>query len=334
MAAPVRLAVDCMGGDRGPSVAVSASLLALRQYPDLHLTLVGDQDALRRYLHQNIPDRISLLHSDEQVEMGDMPGHALRHKTGSSMRMAIDLIAEGRVAGVVSAGNTGALMAMGYYVLKTLPGIDRPAICSVMPSASGHSYLLDLGANVDSSAVALHQFAIMGSALCTVLSQRPQPRVALLNLAREDGKGSGQVKQAADAISADARLNYCGFIEADNLLQDQADVIVCDGFVGNVALKATEGTAVHIAGLLKAQFQQFVLGRLAGCLVKPLLRPLYRRLDPQYYNGASFLGLNGVLVKSHGDSNAQGFANAIGKARLEIKRNLLAGIRQHLADVQ
>lgn len=331
MASRIRIAIDCMGGDFGLRVSIPAAVISLSQFSDIDLTLVGDQSAIESALPNAERSRLTIVHAPDVVEMSDKPSHALRKKSQSSMRLVIDLLQQKQVDAVVSAGNTGALMAMGCYVLKTLPGIDRPAICSAVPSTTGHSYLLDLGANVDSSAQHLHQFAVMGSALACAVDGIERPRVALLNIGEEAIKGNEQVKLADTLIQANQQLNYIGFIEGDGLFAANADVIVADGFVGNVALKACEGTAGYISAILNDSFKASLLSRLAGFFALPVLKRIYQKLDPEQYNGASFLGLQGVVVKSHGSSNVKGFVRAIEQARLEVSSNMLDMIDQQLA---
>ncbi len=338
MASRIRIAVDCMGGDHGLRTSIPAALSALSQFSDLDLTLVGDQQAIAEQLSlADVPAidsaRYRIVHADDVVAMSDKPSFALRKKKTSSMRIAIDLLQVSEVDAVVSAGNTGALMAMGCYVLKMLPGIARPAICSAVPSVNGHSYLLDLGANVDSCADHLHQFAIMGAALSSAVDGIDNPRIGLLNIGEEAMKGNEQVKLAARLIEGDSHLNYIGSVEGDGLFSGQADVIVCDGFVGNVALKACEGTASYIAGVVQAQFKRGWFGRAAALLAMPVLKRIFLQLNPQQYNGASFLGLQGVLVKSHGGSSAEGFCYAIAQARSEVDSNMLAMIDLRLAAI-
>ena len=257
---------------------------------------------------------------------------ALRQKTQSSMRVAIDLLAQHQVDAVVSAGNTGALMAMGLLVLKTLPGIERPAICTAMPTQVGHCLLLDLGANTDCSAAQLQQFALLGSALAQT-EGIANPRIALLNIGVESGKGNEQVKQAAEFLLHDPRLNYCGFIEGDTLFRGDADVVVCDGFVGNIALKISEGTAHLIAAKMRHQFFKNTWTKLSGWIARPVLNGLYREMDPQQYNGACLLGLQGIVFKSHGNSTVAGFENTITRAINAVEKNLTDLISQQLARV-
>ena len=331
MASRIRIAIDCMGGDIGLRVSLPAAVKALSLFSDLDLTLVGDQSAIESLLDRADIGRFTIVHAPDVVSMSDKPSVALRKKKHSSMRIAIDLLQRGDIDAVVSAGNTGALMAIGCYVLKTLPGIDRPAICSTVPSANGHCHLLDLGANVDSCAEHLHQFAIMGAALSSAVDGIEKPRIALLNIGAEEIKGNEQVKLAAKLIEADAQLNYVGSVEGDDIFSGVADVIVCDGFVGNVALKVCEGTAAHILTVMKEYSRKNVLTFLASILALPLLKSLYKKLDPRQYNGASFLGLQGVIVKSHGNSTAESFVLAIAQARSEVECNMMSLIDHRLA---
>jgi glycerol-3-phosphate acyltransferase PlsX len=262
--------------------------------------------------------------------MDESPAQALRFKRDSSMRVAINLVRQGKVDACVSAGNTGALMAIARFVLKTLPGIDRPAICTTLPSRYGHTYMLDLGANVDSKAEHLLQFAVMGSVLAAAVDSSESPRVGLLNIGEEDIKGNEQVRDAA-ALLAASELNYIGFVEGEGIFLDDVDVVVCDGFVGNVALKTTEGVAQLISQFMKAEFKKSLLTRVAGLAALPVLRAFSRRIDPRRYNGASLLGLQGIVIKSHGGADALAFANAINIAALEVEKSVPQRISKHLA---
>jgi len=321
-----------MGGDHGLRASFPAAISSLQQYPQLEIVLVGAADAIASELDKAriASPRITVLAAEQVVEMSERPSQALRYKTRSSMRLALDLLAAGEVAAVVSAGNTGALMAMGSVLLRTLPGIDRPAICAPVPTRAGSCLLLDLGANVDCSAEHLHQFAAMGSALAS-LGGLAEPRVALLNIGAETSKGNEQVKLAAQLLGGDEHLNYVGFIEGDSIFHGGADVVVCDGFVGNVALKTCEGTASLIADKLRAALTGNALARVAALLLRPVLRSLYAELDPQRYNGACLLGLKGIVVKSHGNSTALGFQRAIARAVSAAEQDLLGLIAQRLA---
>jgi glycerol-3-phosphate acyltransferase PlsX len=317
-----------MSGDHGHAVVVKAARLALAEHPELRLILVGDEPALKASLAANKlagEARISLQHASEVVEMHELPSKALRGKKDSSMRVAVNLVKEGRAQAAVSAGNTGALMATAKFVLKTLPGIDRPAIITAIPSVDGHTYMLDLGANAECSAEQLFQFAVMGSALVTAVNGIDKPRVGLLNIGEEEFKGNEVIRQAA-AMIAGAGLNYVGYVEGDDIFLDPVDVVVCDGFAGNVALKTGEGVAKLVFKFLKQEFTANWLHRLAAIAAYPALRNLGKRIDPRRHNGATFLGLNGVVIKSHGGADAVGFANAIRVGLEEVERNVPARI--------
>ncbi len=328
----VRIAVDAMGGDHGPTVVVPAALSALSRHPDLTLILVGDEVVLRDSLtrHAHYPEgRLRVRHATQRVEMGEAPSQALRNKKDSSMRVAVQLVKEGEAEACVSAGNTGALMATARFVLKMLPGIDRPAICSAMPATNGHSHLLDLGANVDSTPEQLLQFAIMGAALTSAVENKAQPTVALLNIGEEETKGDGRVKQAA-ALLAMTPLNYVGYVEGDDIYEGAVDVIVCDGFVGNVALKASEGVARMLMQFARQEFLRTPVTRLAAWVSRPVLKALTHRMDPRRYNGASLLGLRGIVIKSHGSADEVAFSNAIEEAVLEVERRVPERISREL----
>ena len=329
LASRIRIAVDGMGGDLGVAVAVPAVVHAIAQFPDIEITLVGDQSAIYQQLQSlaTTSERLTVVHAPDVVAMDDKPSTALRRKPESSMRLAINLLQEGCVDAVVSAGNTGALMAMGCMVLKTIAGIDRPAICAPIPSGDSHLHLLDLGANVDTTAEHLHQFAVMGSALCKAVDGIQRPRVAVLNNGTELIKGNEQVKLAGKLIADDKQLNYVGNIEGDGLLKAAADVVVCDGFVGNVALKVCEGTASYISAAVSKEFKRTWLSRLSAFIALPVLKKLYRQLDPQRYNGASLLGLQGVVVKSHGSSDVEGFVHAILQAKKEVDSDIVSALQ-------
>lgn len=315
-----------MGGDNGPPITVPAALASLQKHADLHLILVGDEVILQQALASTSYDksRLSIQHASECVGMDESPSHALRTKKDSSMRVALNLVKEGRAQGCVSAGNTGALMATARFVLKTIPGIDRPAIISTFPTANPNKNvrILDLGANVDSSAEHLVQFAIMGSAHATAIEHIPHPRVFLLNIGEEEIKGNEQVKKTSQLLLNTNLINYAGFIEADELYAGNADVIVCDGFVGNVALKTTEGVATYISSLIKSAFMRNFATKLLGLIVKPLLKPMKKRLDPAEFNGAALIGLRSVVIKSHGHTTVKGFAHAIEETLLGVINNV------------
>ncbi|MGH8461443.1 MAG: phosphate acyltransferase PlsX [Stenotrophobium sp.] len=328
MVAPVNISLDAMSGDHGHTVAVSAALLALAQLPELKLVLVGDEATLTRELatHRHVPrERIALRHASEVVAMDESPSKAMRNKKDSSMRVAIDLVKEGRVQAAVSAGNTGALMATARFVLKTLPGIDRPAIVSAIPSINGHVHMLDLGANAECSAEQLLQFAVMGSAIVNAVYGIERPRVALLNIGEEEIKGNETIKQAAALISASS-LNYIGFVEGDGIFLSDVDVVVCDGFVGNIALKTGEGVAKMMKQFMQEEFTRNLFTKATAAMAMPALKALGRRMDVRHYNGASFAGLNGIVIESHGSADALALANAIRVAVLEVERDVPARI--------
>ncbi|WP_165671548.1 phosphate acyltransferase PlsX [Metapseudomonas otitidis] len=329
------IAIDAMGGDFGPRCIVPASIACLAEFPSLHLVLVGQAPVLEDLIAcESGVDRrrLSVEHAAEVVAMDERPSQALRGKPDSSMRVALDLVRAGRAHACVSAGNTGALMALSRYVLKTLPGIDRPAMVTAIPTARGHCHLLDLGANVDCSAEHLYQFAVMGSVAAEALGLR-SPRVALLNVGTEDIKGNQQVKLAASLLQQANGLNYIGYIEGDALYRSEADVVVCDGFVGNILLKSSEGLVAMIAARIESLFTENLGSRLVGALALPLLSRLKGDLAPSRHNGASFLGLQGIVVKSHGSAGADGFQSAIRRAVIEVRENLPQRLHGRLEDL-
>ncbi len=326
------IALDAMGGDFGPDVVVPAAADILSRRNALRIVLVGDEQQLRACAQKNnigLDDRLTVQHASEVVEMDDEPAHAMRKKKDSSMRVAINLVHEGKADAVVSAGNTGALMATARFVLKTLPGIDRPAICTTIPSRDGHTHMLDLGANVDCTAEHLFQFAVMGSVLTEAIDNIEKPRVGLLNIGSEAMKGNAQVK-AADEYLVDAPLNYIGFVEGDDIYSDKVDVVVCDGFVGNISLKTAEGVARLISYYMKQEFKRGLYNKLAGLIALPVLNAFRKRIDPRAYNGASLLGLKGIVVKSHGGADVNAYANAIEIAVLEVNKSVPQQIQQHI----
>lgn len=326
------IAVDAMGGDHGPSIIVPAAMQALSKYANLCLILVGDRDVLADACrsHQKLIDeaRLIIQHASQRVEMDELPASALRMKKDSSMRVAINLVKEQKAQACVSAGNTGALMATARFVLKTLPGIDRPAIISTFPTIVNHRNIrmLDLGANVDSTAENLFQFAVMGSVIASAMDNISHPKLSLLNIGEEDIKGNEQVKQAALLLAKASSLNYVGFTEGDELFKGEVDVVICDGFVGNVALKTIEGTAIFIGKLIKRAFHHNLFTKLAGLLSMPVLKLLSKSIDPDRYNGASFVGLRGIVIKSHGNASVSAFTCAIEEAILQIDKNILQRI--------
>ncbi len=324
-----------MGGDFGPRSIVQACIASLSATPSLHLTLVGQPSLLEELIasHPAVDRaRLTITPASETISMDDKPAAALRGKPDSSMRVALELLRDGKVQACVSAGNTGALMALSRHVLKTLPGIDRPAMVAAIPTQQGYCQLLDLGANVDCSADHLFQFAVMGSVAAEALGVT-RPRVALLNIGTEDIKGNQQVKLAATLLQGARGLNYIGFVEGDGLYRGEADVVVCDGFVGNILLKSSEGLATMIASRIETLFRQNLLSRVVGALALPLMRRLQADLAPARHNGASFLGLQGIVVKSHGSAGVEGFQSAIARALIEIQENLPQRLRGRLEDL-
>tara|TARA_R110002050_G_scaffold1244_4_gene8618 strand:+ start:53124 stop:54116 length:993 start_codon:yes stop_codon:yes gene_type:complete len=321
-----------MGGDHGPSVVIPAVLRALKLYPKTHFILVGDKDVISSTLNEhNVLDdeRLIIHHASQQVSMGESPAIALRTKKDSSMRVALNLVKNGSAAACVSAGNTGALMATARFVLKTIPGIERPAIVSALPTMKGHTYVLDLGANVDSSAEHLVQFAVMGSVLAELVDGKKNPTIGLLNIGSEEIKGNERVKEAARLLM-DTDLNYYGFVEGDGLYRGDVDVVVCDGFVGNVALKASEGVIHMIRHFLRQSFGRNIFTKLAGLIASPVLKHFRDELDPRAYNGANLIGLQGIVIKSHGGTDEIGFANAIKIAIIEAEQDIPKHISRHL----
>ena len=328
------IALDAMGGDYGPEVVVPAALDSLDRNPNLNLILVGDGAVLKASVanSNHFGNRLTIRHASELVEMHESPSKALRNKKDSSMRVAINQVKDGTADACVSAGNTGALMAISKFVLKTIPGIDRPAIIGVVPSLHGHTHVLDLGANVDCSAEHLLQFAIMGYELVKAVEKIPNPKVGLLNIGEEEIKGNEQVKQAVKLI-ADSHINFIGFVEGNDIYTGDVDIVVTDGFIGNVALKASEGLAKMISVALKQAFSESLLTKMAGVVALPVLRAFRKRFDPRQYNGASFVGLRGIVVKSHGNADRTAFAKAIEIAVLEIENAVPDKIGQRVSEL-
>lgn len=332
MSKNVTIALDAMGGDVGPAVVVPAALQVLAEVSHLEIVLVGDEKVLVQELashNTRTGPNLRLQHASQTVEMDDKPSLALRGKKDSSMRVAINLVKSGEAQACVSAGNTGALMATARFVLKMLPGIDRPAICSALPAINGPTHMLDLGANVDTSAENLLEFAVMGSVLTSAVENLESPTVGLLNIGEEEVKGNERVKEAARLLTGSS-LNYVGFVEGDDIYKGSVDVVVCDGFVGNVALKTSEGVAKMISHAMKEEFGHNLLTRIAALVALPVLTSLRRRIDPRRYNGASLLGLQGIVVKSHGGADVLAFTYAIREAVKEVEKNIPQRISRHL----
>jgi len=326
-----------MSGDLGPRVAVSAALKFTAMFADVDVLLVGDEQQLLALASKKIPakklsqNRITIIHAADVITMDEDPLVALRHKQNSSMWCAIDAVKNNRADACVSAGNTGALLAISKYLLKTFPGIERPAICKAMPTEAHTAYLLDLGANIHCSAEQLHQFALMGSVLAS--SPAMKPRVGLLNIGKEDTKGTDVIQAAQTLLRNDERLHYSGFVEANDIFSSDVDVIVCDGFHGNIALKSIEGTARFIAKKIQRGFTKNWFNKFLGFIMLPLLNQWRTELDPSMYNGASFLGLQKTVVKSHGNANKKAFLQALMVAREQIIQNVPARIQQQFSSI-
>lgn len=328
------IAIDAMGGDFGLEVTIPAVIEILREFKHLNIILVGDQASIEERLNQypeSLCQHITVQHASQVVGMDEKPAAALRGKKDSSMRVAINLVKSKEADACVSAGNTGALMATARFVLKTLPGIDRPAICTAIPTQTGHTHMLDLGANIDLSAEHLLEFAVMGSVLTSAIDNIEKPSIGLLNIGQEEMKGNEQVQQAANLIS-NSTLNYYGFIEGDDIYKGVVDVVVADGFVGNISLKTSEGVAKMIVYYIKREFNRNWLTKIAGLIAMPVLKSFRNKVDPRIYNGASLLGLRGIVVKSHGSADIFSFSNAIKVAIIEVDNKVPQRISKVLED--
>lgn len=334
----IRIAVDAMGGDFGPSVTVPASLAFLENHPEAAILLVGQPAALSgqtQFSRLQTHPRCQVVAASEVVAMDDPIEVALRRKKDSSMRVAIMQVKEGAALAAVSAGNTGALMAIARYLLKTLEGIDRPAIAALMPNAKGEATtVLDLGANVDCTPEHLLQFAVMGSALVSVLKHNDTPSVGLLNIGEEVIKGNDIIKKAGELLRSAGNsgdLNFFGNIEGNDIFKGTTDIVICDGFVGNVALKTSEGLATMIVGFLRAEFSRNIFTKTAAIMAYPVLNALKNRMDYRRYNGAALLGLRGLVFKSHGSADAFAFEQALNRAYDAARNNLLDKVRERIA---
>lgn len=334
MSEGITIALDAMGGDRAPGMVVKGAEIALQRHPDLHFLIFGVEDEVRPLLSKapHLIRAVTLHHTSESVADDAKPSLALRTGRQSSMRLAIDAVADGRADGVVSAGNTGALMAIAKFVLKMLPGIDRPAIASFFPTRRGESVMLDLGANIECDDENLVQFALMGDVFARTVLGLVEPTVGLLNVGSEDLKGNDAVRAASARLRETVTpIHFYGFIEGDDIAAGTVDVVVTDGFTGNIAVKTAEGMAKLFGEFLEAAFRHSLAARIGYLFARRALRKLRMRSDPRRYNGAIFLGLSGIAVKSHGSTDAFGFANAIGVA-VDMKLNgVLDKIRVELA---
>ncbi len=326
----VTIAIDAMGGDHGPRVTVPAALSSLEKHPDLSIILFGNRAKLDPFLHQSIASsRLKIVHTDEVISGGERSSSALRKKQ-SSMRLAIDAVHNEEAQALVSAGNTGALVAISRYVLKTILGIDRPALIARLPHLSGFSYMLDLGANVECDSENLHQFAVMGSAYASAIGGVKNPKVALLNIGSEEIKGNEDIRLANASLKESETLNYVGYVEGDDLYKGIADVIVTNGFAGNIALKTSEGLLKYVVQLIREAFQKNLFTRLVGKIAVPILDGLRLAFEPDLKSGGVLLGVQGIVVKSHGKSQAAAFASAIDGAYLLAKNKLLQQIAEML----
>lgn len=331
----MKIAIDAMGGDQGLPVVIPAVSIVLQSHKDIEFILVGIESEITAMLEKYeltcyIGGRLTVVHASETISMDESPAAALRYKKDSSIRVAANLVKNGDADAVVSAGNTGALMAISKFVLKTIDGISRPAIVSSIPTIKGYSYILDLGANVNCSSNILYQFAVMGSVLKSSLSSSDAlPKVALLNIGEEEIKGTEAIREAASLLSKNQHINYIGYIEGNNIYNDLADVIVCDGFVGNVALKTSEGLSQFFSNVFKEAYTKNLYTKFLGLLMGPIVKRIREKLDPNAYNGASLLGLTGIVVKSHGGANSKAFANAILKAKSEIENDVIGHLEKH-----
>jgi glycerol-3-phosphate acyltransferase PlsX len=342
MVGPIRIAIDAMGGDHGISSTVPAAIHVVRKNPGVQLILVGNEAKLNRMLRKRRMlghPQIKVKHASEEVEMDESPSLALRNKKDSSMRVAINMVKDNEADACVSAGNTGALMATSRFVLKMIAGVDRPAIVYAMPGINqqtgerGTTYMLDLGANVDCTAEHLFQFAVMGSVLCQSIAGIEKPRVALLNIGEEEMKGLDNIKEAAKLLSNSPWINYVGFVEGNHIFAASVDVIVCDGFIGNVALKTAEGVIKFMTSLIKGSLKSSFLNRICKIFALPILLTIKKRLNVKSYNGASFLGLKGVVIKSHGGADAEAFSSAIEVAIHEAQQGVPNKIRAQLESI-
>lgn len=324
-----------MGGDHGPHVIVPSAVDYLRQDPEVNIILVGIPDAIEselRVIKAEMGPRLRLHAASEVVGMDESPALALRNKKDSSMRVAINLVKNGEAQACISAGNTGALLATSRFVLKTIPGIDRPALAVILPTITGHTYILDLGANVDCSAEHLLQFGVMGASLVSSVEGKALPSVGLLNIGEEEIKGNEIVKQAAELLR-NSGLNFYGNVEGDDIYKGTTDVVVCDGFVGNVTLKTSEGLAQMLATYLREEFQRNLLTKFAGIFARPVINAFKKRVDHRQYNGASLLGLRGIVIKSHGSADNYAFCAAIKRAVAEARGGMLRRISERVAEL-
>ena len=333
MTGSITIALDVMSGDNGPAPAILGSIKALQSIDDLRVDLVGDQDIINHALHSidmSLRERITIIHTKEFIKMDEDILSAIRNKKQSSMRLSINRVKNNEAHACVSAGNTGALMSLSKIILKTIDGIDRPAICTSLPTKKKFMQVLDLGANIECNAQNLYQFAVMGSSVVKSLEISDNPRVGLLNIGAEEFKGRDEIKLAADLLNK-SNINYVGFVEGNGMFSGDYDVIVTDGFTGNIALKSIEGVAGMIKHFIKSEYNKNLYNKLSAIVSLPVMKGVKKKMDPRVYNGASFLGLNGIVIKSHGSADDFSYSNAIQTAYYESKNNLLANIKAYTA---
>ncbi|MDC0985490.1 phosphate acyltransferase PlsX [Gammaproteobacteria bacterium] len=333
MTGSITIALDVMSGDNGPAPAILGSIKALQSIDDLTVDLVGDQDIINQTLESidmSLRERITIIHTKEFIKMDEDILSAIRNKKQSSMRLSINRVKNNEAHACVSAGNTGALMSLSKIILKTIDGIDRPAICTSLPTKKKFMQVLDLGANIECNAQNLYQFAVMGSSVVKSLEISDNPRVGLLNIGAEEFKGRDEIKVAADLLNK-SNINYVGFVEGNGMFSGDYDVIVTDGFTGNIALKSIEGVAGMIKHFIKSEYNKNLYNKLSAIVSLPVMKGVKKKMDPRVYNGASFLGLNGIVVKSHGSADDFSYSNAIQTAYYESKNNLLANIKAYTA---
>ena len=333
MTGSITIALDVMSGDNGPAPAILGSIKALQSIDDLRVDLVGDQDIINQVLESidmSLRERITIIHTKEFIKMDEDILSAIRNKKQSSMRLSINRVKNNEAHACVSAGNTGALMSLSKIILKTIDGIDRPAICTSLPTKKKFMQVLDLGANIECNAQNLYQFAVMGSSVVKSLEISDNPRVGLLNIGAEEFKGRDEIKLAADLLNK-SNINYVGFVEGNGMFSGDYDVIVTDGFTGNIALKSIEGVAGMIKHFIKSEYNKNLYNKLSAIVSLPVMKGVKKKMDPRVYNGASFLGLNGIVIKSHGSADDFSYSNAIQTAYYESKNNLLANIKAYTA---
>jgi glycerol-3-phosphate acyltransferase PlsX len=333
MTGSITIALDVMSGDNGPAPAILGSIKTLQSIDDLRVDLVGDQDIINQTLESidmSLRERITIIHTKEFIKMDEDILSAIRNKKQSSMRLSINRVKNNEAHACVSAGNTGALMSLSKIILKTIDGIDRPAICTSLPTKKKFMQVLDLGANIECNAQNLYQFAVMGSSVVKSLEISDNPRVGLLNIGAEEFKGRDEIKVAADLLNK-SNINYVGFVEGNGMFSGDYDVIVTDGFTGNIALKSIEGVAGMIKHFIKSEYNKNLYNKLSAIVSLPVMKGVKKKMDPRVYNGASFLGLNGIVIKSHGSADDFSYSNAIQTAYYESKNNLLANIKAYTA---